>query len=114
MPGLVGAAMRRGGFYGKLRSSITYREKEPARSLTQGAVHIKLYNLLMADLGELFFRKGIYVSTSFLYDFLSAQPESFWSGCKGIILGDKPVTRDMLLRPENRSRPEQVFLLVSA
>lgn len=113
MPGLVGAAMRRGGFYGALRSSITYREKGQPDQLHDGTVQIKLYNLLMADLGPLFFRKGIYVSSSFLYDFLSKQPESFWMGCKCIILNEKPITKDMLLRSENRFHPEHTFLFLS-
>jgi hypothetical protein len=112
MPGLVGAAMRRGGFYGALRSSITYREEGKPEIVHEGTIQMKLYNLLMADLGPLFFRKGIYVPSSFLYDFLSTQPESFWMGCNGIILNEKSITKDMLLRSENRSHPEQTFLFV--
>lgn len=113
MPGLVGAAMRRGGFYGRLRSSITYQETEAAGSQSQGTVRMKLYNLLMAELGELFLHRGISVATSFLYDFLTTQPDSFWTGCSLIVLDDRNITKEALLRPQNRPHAEQTFLLVT-
>ena len=98
MPGLVGAAMRRGGFYGALRSTITYREKGRPDMVHEGTVQIKLYNLLMKELGALFLMKGIYLSSSDLAGFLSNQPESFWMACKGISLDDEPLSVNDLLK----------------
>jgi hypothetical protein len=113
MPGLVGAAMRRGGgFYGALRSSITYREKGKPDMLHEGTVHIRLYNLLMKELGALFLMKDIYMSSSDLAGFLSNQPESFWIGCKGISLDNKPLSMDALLKGKGLSQHKMTYLTV--
>ena len=112
MPGLVGAAMRRGGFYGALRSSITYREKGKPDMVHEGTVQIKLYNLLMKELGALFLMKGIYISSSDLAGFLSNQPESFWMGCKGILLDNEPLSMDGLLKGNGLSQHEMTYLSV--
>ena len=112
MPGLVGAAMRRGGFYGALRSSITYREKGKPDMAHEGTVQIKLYNLLMKELGALFLMKGIYISSSDLAGFLSNQPETFWMGCKGILLDNEPFSMDVLLKGKGPSQHEMTYLSV--
>jgi len=112
MPGLVGAAMRRGGFYGALRSSITYREKGKADMVHEGTVQMKLYNLLMKELGALFLMKGIYISSSDLAGFLSNQGESFWMGCKGILLDNEPLSMDVLLKGKGLSQHEMTYLSV--
>jgi len=112
MPGLVGAAMRRGGFYGALRSSITYREKGKPDMAHEGTVQMKLYNLLMKELGARFLMKGIYISSSDLAGFLSNQPESFWMGCKGILLDDEPLSMDVLLKGKGLSQHEMTYLSV--
>jgi hypothetical protein len=112
MPGLVGAAMRRGGFYGTLRSSITYREKDKPDMLHEGTVQMKLYNLLMKELGAVFLMKGIYISSSDLAAFLSNQPESLWMGCKGIFLDDEPLSMDELLKGNGLSQHKMTYLTV--
>ncbi len=112
MPGLVGAAMRRGGFYGALRSSITYKEKGEPDMVHEGTVQIKLYNLLMKELGALFLMKGIYLSSSDLAGFLSNQPESFWMACKGVSLDDEPLSVDDLLKGSGLSQHETTHLTV--
>jgi hypothetical protein len=112
MPGLVGAAMRRGGFYGALRSSITYRETGKPDMVHEGTVQIKLYNLLMKELGALFLMKGIYLSSADLAGFLSNQPESFWMGCKGVSLDDEPLSVDGLLKGNGLSQHELTYFTV--
>ena len=61
MPGVVGAALRRGGYYAAMRSAIT-RDQELASSETEVAtalVTVKLFNLLLKDLGPILLRRGI-------------------------------------------------------
>jgi hypothetical protein len=112
MPGLVGAAMRRGGFYGALRSSITYRETGKPDRLHEGTVRIRLYNLLMKELGAKFLMKGIYISSSELVCFLSTQPDAFWMGCKGISLDGELFSIDALLEGTSLSQHEMTYLTV--
>ncbi|OQX15922.1 MAG: hypothetical protein BWK80_40550 [Desulfobacteraceae bacterium IS3] len=52
MPGLVGAVMRRGGSLASFRSSITYAENENMPERKEGVITLKLFNLLIAELGE--------------------------------------------------------------
>jgi hypothetical protein len=59
MPGLVGATMRRSGFYASLRQGITHAEKEGDLGAGQGTVRLKLFNLLLPELAPLLLARGI-------------------------------------------------------
>jgi len=59
MPGLVGATMRRSGFYATLRQGITHAEKEGDLKAGQGTVRLKLFNLLLPELAPLVLARGI-------------------------------------------------------
>jgi hypothetical protein len=112
MPGLVGAAMRRGGFYSSLRGSITYQETNDGCILHEGIVFIKLFNLLMQDLGARFLKQGIWIESHDIIDFLSKRPEAFRLACNGIFLNDKPVTWNDLLNMDLPSHYDMVLLIV--
>jgi hypothetical protein len=59
MPGLVGATMRRSGFYATLRQGISHAEKGDDRRVGQGTVSLKLFNLLLPELASLILARGI-------------------------------------------------------
>jgi hypothetical protein len=71
MPGLVGAVMRRDGFFSPLREGITYREKAPGNHVHRGLITVKLFNLLIQKLGPRFFTKGFLVNRNDLPDDLA-------------------------------------------
>ena len=81
MPGLVGATLRRGGAYSSLRSAITYHETENACMPGEGWVNIKLFNLLMAELGPDLLRKGVLLRSLIFSVFLAERAEEFRQGC---------------------------------
>ncbi len=60
MPGLVGAVMRRSGFFASLRHSISYRGEAAIPEHRAGFITLKLFNLLMAELGPLIARQGFW------------------------------------------------------
>jgi hypothetical protein len=93
MPGLVGAAMRKGGAFASLRSSITAREREAPVTRGAGVIRLKLFNMIMQELGPEFLRKGIVIRTSELVDFFREQPEEFWRGVSLMALNGAPVDR---------------------
>jgi len=95
MPGLVGATLRRGGLYGALRGSITYKESGEQSEAAEGCLHLKLFNLLMKELAPHILQAGIYLNPSFFAEFLSSQPVEFWQGCKEILLNAQPVGREL-------------------
>jgi hypothetical protein len=68
MPGLVGATMRRGGFYAALRQGISHVVDSGAVAGASGAVRLKLFNLLLAELGPLVLARGLVLEPDELAD----------------------------------------------
>lgn len=112
MPGLVGATMRRGGFYAAMRSAITLGEQGPAGASGIGQVRVKLFNLLLAELGPEFLRRGILLDRGEMADFLQERDEWFWSGFAGALLNGAPVEPDRLRDRETLARWGMVRLTV--
>ena len=70
MPGLVGATMRRGGFYAALRQGISHVKESKATAGACGTVRLKLFNLLLAELGPLILARGLILEKEELDDLL--------------------------------------------
>lgn len=63
MPGLAGATLRTGGLLAAFRDGLTHEEDaETVESHELGMVTIKLFNLLVRELGPVFLEKGIWVT----------------------------------------------------
>ncbi len=92
MPGLVGATMRRGGYYAAMRSAITLGEQEKAGSSGDGTVRMKLFNLLLPELGPEFLGHGILLDGMEAGGFFREQEQDFWSGCESVTLDGTLVT----------------------
>ena len=78
MPGVVGATLRRGGYYAAMRDAITH-DQELASSEAKVAtalVTVKLFNLLLKDLGPILLRRGIVVEAREAREALGAAPSS--------------------------------------
>lgn len=113
MPGLVGATLRRGGAYSSFRSAITYHETGKSCAPGGGWVSIKLFNLLMAELGPGLLRQGVFVKAADLADFL-AEPErsqEFRQGCSAL-LDNKAIDVKMLEGSIALAERDQVLLTV--
>jgi hypothetical protein len=78
MPGLVGAVLRKGGYYSSMRSEISYSKKGKTESSKEGVIFLKIFNLLLKDLGPAFLSKGIWLEGKKFQDFLKRQAEDFW------------------------------------
>jgi hypothetical protein len=74
MPGLVGAVMRAGGLLSPFRSSISYRGDAADIKPGEGIVRLKLFNLLIRELGPGFLKRGILIPAAELGAFLKALP----------------------------------------
>ena len=73
MPGLVGATMRKGGHYGRMRGSITHTDENQSCEATSGWVTLKLFNLVLKELGPYFLNRGLWLNSKILQDFFSEQ-----------------------------------------
>lgn len=96
MPGLVGATMRCGGYYAAMRSDISHRDFTGGAAQENGEIRIKLFNLLMAELGPGFLLRGILLPAGELAEFLAAQPQDFWEGCRSVLLEGRTVGPGLL------------------
>jgi hypothetical protein len=91
MPGLVGATMRRGGYYAAMRGAMTCRQDDDATHAGIGRVRVKLFNLLLGELGPGFLARGIVLEAGELAGFVregGLGPEDFLSSP---ILDNSPV-----------------------
>lgn len=76
MPGLVGAVMRSGGYYASLRQGITHLEAVSEAQLQKGRIRLKLFNLLLAELGPLILARGVILERAELSELLKNLPTS--------------------------------------
>ncbi len=97
MPGLVGAVLRKGGFYSSLRSGISYREKNKIESSVEGIVFLKIFNLLLREIGPAFLEKGLQIKGIEFQDFLKKRPDDFWRGFASAKVNGKDTRQEELL-----------------
>lgn len=114
MPGLVGATLRRGGGYSSFRSAITYHETGKTCGRADGCVRIKLFNLLMAELGPGLLQRGVFLRSADFLDFTAGLSQDFWQGCRRTTLDNKPVDVRELRDGAWLAGTDQVFLSVSS
>jgi hypothetical protein len=99
MPGLVGATFRSGGVLSSFRAAISYRPNEcKIADSGEGMVQIKLFNLLVPELGPGFLKRGIFVQKALLDSFLKEQNEDVWNHCRSVLLDDSPVEVKELIK----------------
>lgn len=90
MPGLVGATLRKSGYYAPMRSQINWTtdhagdtpEKAPA-----GTVRVKLYNLILREQARAVLARGIMISREDLIELLPT----------GVPDAPEPAPREMIL-----------------
>lgn len=113
MPGLVGATLRRGGAYSSLRSAITYHENKHDCSPGEGVVSIKLFNLLIAELGPGLLQKGIIISPVSLFSFIAEQLPDLWEHCRQATLDGRSVPGSELAMNPRLKAQENIHLSVT-
>ncbi len=74
MPGLVGATMRRGGYYAALREGISHALESVTTAGEYGTVSVKLFNLLLAELGPLVLARGLILEHDELNELMKYLP----------------------------------------
>jgi len=93
-----------------MRSEISNREKVKPESLKEGVVFIKLFNLLLKDLGPAFLGKGLWIKSYDLERFFQKQSDDFWTGFCSANLDGKDLSPEELM---SMKWPEsQIFLQV--
>ncbi len=89
MPGLLGATLRKGGFFSSLRQAITFSESAETIPQQEGRIILKLFNVLVPELGPHFLAKGIWLEGKDLNRFLEGLEKNFWEGCREIFKNNR-------------------------
>jgi hypothetical protein len=71
MPGIVGAMMRIGSPYAPMRESITVKPDDSAKSAKEILFELKLFNVILSDIGSDFLQKGIIFSKHRILELLN-------------------------------------------
>lgn len=80
MPGLMGAMLRRGGFYAPMRSEITHRNNAAPRGIGKGRITVKLFGMALLELGPKLLESGIEVDAGDLARVVGELPEDCREG----------------------------------
>jgi hypothetical protein len=112
MPGLLGATLRRGSYYAAMRKEISYRGVRPAADSGTGRITVKIFNLLLGDLGRVLLEKGLWIRGEDLQVFFENRNEKFWAGCVEARLHGEQISRTTLRSMEWGGK--DVFLVVTA
>ena len=113
MPGLVGATMRSGGVLASFRHSISHRIENAQSCMQGGVLLIKLFNLLIREIGPHFLKHGILVHSNDLSDFLISQAEMLKNDCVTAQLNAQPVKPDTLISMDWPEKSGLIQLKVS-
>jgi len=97
MPGLAGATLRRGGYFGRMRGEISHIAQPQPVECTQGLVKVKLFNLIVKETGPLFLQTGIVVGGEDFLAAVGASPDRFLSGCLSVQRDGSPMAPERLL-----------------
>jgi hypothetical protein len=112
MPGLVGAILRSGGIYAGMRSQISHEKDKPTSQLKNGKITLKLWNLVVKELGPTFLQQGIWIEAEEVQSFVKRHLEALMIECQAVELNDNPAEMDRLRQAEWKT--ELVFLQVKS
>ena len=100
MPGLVGATFRKGGNYGWMRKAISHeRDGKPDES-NHGWVKVKLFNLVLKELGPEFLKRGVWIERGRVQAFIKNQPQEFRQHVQALPLDGTPLSTDAFLEQD--------------
>jgi hypothetical protein len=89
MPGLAGATFRKGGSLAMMRKTISYSGDAFKSGRAEARVKIKLFNLVLKDLGPLFLEKGVWIGHDQFKEFLFRNFEDLKTKCSSLYVNDQ-------------------------
>lgn len=112
LPGLAGATLRRGGHYACLRDSITHIEKDTLHAPRDGHVTVKLFNMLMEELGRVFIEKGVVLKQPDASDLLKQGQEGLWRHVERVLVGGKSSSREEIIKEPSFSEKNHIMVRI--
>lgn len=96
MPGLAGAILRSGGIYAGMRSQISHERNKPPSQHRQGTITLKLWNLVVKELGPTFLDRGIWIRGAEMRGFIERHWEALKTGCSAVEIDGKQASIERL------------------
>jgi hypothetical protein len=113
MPGLAGASLRREGLLASFRAQITHREnKTESPPAAEGMITVKIFNLLLNEIGPVFLQRGIYLPKRDFQDFFKSLPEKFQKEFRAAEVNNQKIDWDDLQKMDWLRQKDIVFLSV--
>lgn len=88
LPGLVGATMRRGGFFARLREGISLDRDHQETRDTDGFLEVRLFNMLARELAAAVLQRGVVVAGEELTPYLGPDAQPPCSGPVRLLLAE--------------------------
>jgi hypothetical protein len=108
MPGLAGAALRKGGFFAPMRFQISLTGGVQTVYRSKGRITLKLFNAVAEDLAPTILANGVWVDGETLDRFLERQPQEFRSSVEGVTVDGTAVEAAVL--SDEKWAGKEVFL----
>ncbi len=96
MPGLMGATLRKGGFFSSLRRDISYHQDNRTSDASARPITLKLFNLVAQELGPPFLHRGVTVKGQDLQHLLYHHIEELAGGGASCELDGRPIALNEL------------------
>jgi hypothetical protein len=112
MPGLLGATLRKGSYYARMRNEISHQEQSQGMTVHEGFILLKLFNLLPAEIGPAVLGRGLWMKGEELNHFLMELPDELVAKCTESMLDGQAV--DLKAFVEKSSRYELVLVKIES
>ena len=91
MPGLVGATFRKGGTYAAMRNTISYNPETAPKGHGEARVNLKLFNMVLRELGPIFLENGVWIAKDSFNQFLSRNLNDLQPACSEVKMDDQKI-----------------------
>jgi len=95
-----------------MRRQISHDKDMPSDLHKKGEVTIKLFNLILRELGPLFLEPGIWINGADFYDITARNEKVFMTGCEKAKKDDNDIDPEKLMEVEWKDK--QVFLQIKS
>jgi hypothetical protein len=112
MPGVLGATLRKGGWYAPMRRQISHDKDIASDTNKKGELTIKLFNLIVRELGPFFLEHGIRVMGEDFFDIVARNENVFMAGCNKAIKDDNDIDPEKIMGVDWKGK--QVFLQIKS
>jgi hypothetical protein len=111
MPGLVGATFRKGGRYSWMRGSISHSDNNDVTTRKTGWVTVKLFNLILKELGPFFLGAGVWLKGETIQAFFADRFNRLAGDIQSVNLNGRELAPQALLKFESEEEPVYIKIV---